>query len=162
MGQPDGDLSHHVSNFTLGEGRSRLCRPKMTPWYSRLWLSLVSFLHLCKSLKVMLQNQLMAYCRLLGVSREGRGPSQVFFGPGEARGWPSSLQNWDPIRLLKSAGIWVFVMKMKLPLSKMPVIMQSYLILGSPVTTLLLWWLYLAGCCLKSGKFRCYNVEQCW
>jgi hypothetical protein len=37
----------------------------------------------------------------------------IFFGPGEARGWPSSLQNWDPIRLLKSAGIWVSVMKMK-------------------------------------------------
>jgi hypothetical protein len=77
------------------------------------------------------------------------------FIPGGAGGWPKFLQNSVPNQLLRSAGIWVSAMLMKLFPSKMPESMRSYLFLGSLAFILLLWQRCLAGCCLRTDLFRC-------
>jgi hypothetical protein len=73
--------------------------------------------------------------------------------------FPRSLVQF---RLLKCVGVWVFVMIMRIFLSRMPAIMQNYLILGFRVHTSLLWRLCLVGRCLKWGWTDWWCLGQRW
>ena len=103
-------------------------------------------------------NRLIVCCHLLESPIGGGGLCLLISFPGVAGEWPSFLQSWVLVLLPRSVDNWVFVMKWRTSLLRMPTVMQGYSKMGSLVAILLQLLRFLDGRCLLWGNVRTF----CW